>query len=152
MKPLFSCSSCSSCHGDAHSRSEGILLPVPALELQKTSMSRLNEPVFDLKFTRSLARMRRWVQHGGQWTHGQHSRRTQGFARVFGRLQLECVSADLSGDACMISAWQPEGRSSMHALKPGHDVFQCDKHGMAHVQGAGDIWRWPACINMQLTC
>ena len=50
------------------------------------------------------------------------------------------TEADLSCNACMVCAGQPQCGSVTHPCIARHDVLQGHKHGMAHVQPACDIW------------
>lgn len=58
-------------------------------------------------------------------------------------LHADWISACLSRNAGMICSWHPESAVAAHAPKASDDIFQGDKHGMAHVQGASNIRWWP---------
>ena len=46
---------------------------------------------------------------------------------------------DLGGDACVVSAGDPQGGVALHPLKADQDVLEGAVHGVAHVELAGDI-------------
>mmetsp|Transcript_29780 Transcript_29780/g.74907 ORF Transcript_29780/g.74907 Transcript_29780/m.74907 type:complete len:427 (-) Transcript_29780:157-1437(-) len=45
----------------------------------------------------------------------------------------------LRRDPRVVRAGEPQGGPPPHAVKPGHDVLEGDKHGVAHVQPPGDV-------------
>jgi hypothetical protein len=46
----------------------------------------------------------------------------------------------LSGYACMVCPWKPEHCAASHSLVSSDDVLESNKHGMAHVETARDVW------------
>jgi hypothetical protein len=58
----------------------------------------------------------------------------QGAQQHFFHLQL-------GGDAGMVGAGHPERGLALHPGAANHQIFQGDKHDVAHVQFAGDVGR-----------